>query len=557
MEVVALVLENTCINSFNVALIESPMLSIILRFLWVYVSIVFISISCSPAYRITQAIDEKPSYNGVYVIKDDVDLNGRTISFPDGCTIVFKGGTLRNGTIVGNNTKMKYRKHCLDRIDIKGTWLVPVIKSTIFTTNDFYNIRNLSNFQNESIHNDIIISKGEYHINTNDQRTAFLLKSNTRLQLDGTLIMDPQMNENFYNGYYAIYIYGAHDVVVEGKGTIIGDLGRSGISSEYGHGICVFASENVILSGVTIKDVQGDGVVVSKNNKNVKITNMAIERYHRNGISIIDGEDIQVRRITVRNGGGTEPFAAIDVEPNECDSIYNVSIKHLYIYDCGVGIAGYVPKNAIADNIYYDDVRMSGITRCCMNSANFSHLTINNVVVENCKDDVQIMRFIGDEHLSLNKVTVDARNNKAKYPFYIDSAETVFKDCSLNCPQLFSFHLANASFVDTRFSYDSFIWTATHLTNKNLSFVSCEFDGPLFIRPDNVSFKNCVFKSGSPLKPYIVCFEEPTGDTSLESSVIMENNTFQVKSNATIESALKNTVRNSSIGKVRLKQKKM
>lgn len=543
-------------NRFFVSLSKQVRFMIkIQRFLLIYIFPLLYFASCSSSFQITsKTVNAVSSYKGNYVVKNDVDLNGRTIRFPEGCTLVFKGGSLRNGTIVGNNTKLKYRDYCLDRIEIKGSWLVPVIKSSMFATNDFYNLRNLPNLQNESIHNDIIICKGEYHINANEQRAALLLRSNTRLRLEGTLIMDPQVNDKFYNGYYAIYIYGAKNVSVEGPGTIIGDLGRSGISSEYGHGVCVFASENVSVSGITIKDVQGDGVVVSKNNKNVFVNNMTIDHYYRNGISIIDGENIKVEKIMVRNGGGTLPFAAIDVEPNEGDSIYNVTIKHLYVANCGVGIAGYVPKNAIADNVYYEDVRLSGITKCCMNSSHFSHLTINKALVEDCNEDVQIMRFIGNEYLSLNKVKVNAHNSTAKYPFYVDCAESLFKDCFFDCAQLFSFHLSNARFVNTRFIYDSFIWTATHLSNKNLAFISCKFDGPLFIRPDNVSFMKCLFRSNNPSKPYLVRFEEPTGNTSLESSVVMEDITFQIESDIARESALNNTVRNSIIGKIQYKQ---
>ena len=515
-----------------------------------------INVSCSSVYQMTtELIDKQLLNNGIYVVKDDIDLDGKTIGFPEGCTLVLDSGSLHNGTIVGNNTMLKYSEHCLDMVDIKGTWIVPVIKSSMFVSQDFNSLRSLFNLQNDSIHNDIIIEAGEYHINANGQRAAFLLRSNSHLQLDGILIMDPQINDEFNNGYYAIYIYGAKNVVIDGSGKILGDLGRSGIRSEYGHGICVFASEKVSISGIEIADVQGDGVVVSKNNKNVILKNLTIDNYHRNGISIIDGENIQVEEIRIKNGGGTEPFAAIDIEPNEGDSIYNVSVKNLYIRNCGVGIAGFVPPNAVADKIHYDGINMSGITRCCMNSANFRNLIIDKVLIEDCSEDVQIMRFIGNENLVFNQVSVNTPNCKAKYPFYINSVETTFNECSFCCPQLFSFHLSNAHFENTHFDFDSFLWTAANLTNKNLSFISCEFDGPLFIRPDNVLFENCLFKNNKASKQYLVCFEEATGNSSEECSVVLKNNTFQLERNITKETAIKNSVRNSRITKARFEKR--
>ena len=519
-------------------------------------SVVLLMTACASSYQLTSStLSEKPSFIGKYVIKEDIDLKGKTIAFPEGCTLVFKGGSLRNGTLVGKHTELKYQDRCFDAVEIKGSWLVPVIKSSMFFSQDYNSLRNLVNFQNEEIHNDIIISKGNYHINSNKQRATIVLKSDVSLRLDGTLIIDPQENEKFYNGYYAIYIYGAKNVSIKGTGTIYGDLGKSRIQSTYGHGICVFGSEDISISGITIKDVQGDAVVVSLNNKNVKIKDLVIDHYYRNGISIVDGENIKVENIVVENGGGVEPYAAIDVEPNEGNHINNVTIKKMYIRNCGVGIAGYVPKNASSSNVSYEGVRMSGISICCMNSANFTNLSLKDVTVEDCKENVQIMRFIGDNLLAFTDVKIYASNSNAKYPFYINSTGISFKKCKFDCPQLFSFHLANARFENTQFSYDSFIWTAPHLTNKNLSFVKCEFNGPLFIRPNNVSFKDCLFKNDNPSKPFFVNFEEPTAGTAQESSVIMENNTFQFESSIQKESAIKCNVRNSSIGRVRYKQR--
>lgn len=42
-----------------------------------------------------------------YVIKDNIDLKGKKVKIGEGCTLVFQGGSLSNGTIVGNNTCVK------------------------------------------------------------------------------------------------------------------------------------------------------------------------------------------------------------------------------------------------------------------------------------------------------------------------------------------------------------------------------------------------------------------------------------------------------------------
>lgn len=42
--------------------------------------------------------------NTVYEIRYDFDLNGTEITIPEGCTLKFNGGSLCNGTLIGNNT---------------------------------------------------------------------------------------------------------------------------------------------------------------------------------------------------------------------------------------------------------------------------------------------------------------------------------------------------------------------------------------------------------------------------------------------------------------------
>lgn len=45
--------------------------------------------------------------NTIYEIRDVFDLNGKTVTIPENCILRFEGGTLKNGTIVGNNTVLE------------------------------------------------------------------------------------------------------------------------------------------------------------------------------------------------------------------------------------------------------------------------------------------------------------------------------------------------------------------------------------------------------------------------------------------------------------------
>lgn len=47
------------------------------------------------------------SNNTRFIINEDLNLDGKKIKIGEGCTLVFHGGSLSNGTIVGNNTRVK------------------------------------------------------------------------------------------------------------------------------------------------------------------------------------------------------------------------------------------------------------------------------------------------------------------------------------------------------------------------------------------------------------------------------------------------------------------
>jgi len=44
--------------------------------------------------------------NTVYEIRYDFDLNGETINIPENCVLLFNEGTISNGTVVLNNTRV-------------------------------------------------------------------------------------------------------------------------------------------------------------------------------------------------------------------------------------------------------------------------------------------------------------------------------------------------------------------------------------------------------------------------------------------------------------------
>ena len=71
--------------------------------------------------------------NTIYRIQYDYNLNGQTITLPANVTLQFEGGSLANGTIVGNNTMIDSVNVAFKKdLTIQGTWKNEVVYSRWF-----------------------------------------------------------------------------------------------------------------------------------------------------------------------------------------------------------------------------------------------------------------------------------------------------------------------------------------------------------------------------------------------------------------------------------------
>ena len=70
--------------------------------------------------------------NTIYIIRYNYNLRGTSLILPKNSYLYILGGSLTNGTIVGNNTKLIFRDKCaFSNIKFKGTW-----DSTLYTIYD-------------------------------------------------------------------------------------------------------------------------------------------------------------------------------------------------------------------------------------------------------------------------------------------------------------------------------------------------------------------------------------------------------------------------------------
>ena len=273
---------------------------------------------------------------GNLFIERDVDLKGAVCIIPKGTKLVFKRGIIRNGILVGNNTKITGKDKVFDKVTIQGSWIVPNISTDLFVDLGYLNaLRNVMALANANIQNNIIIKEGNYQVVVEkDSETCLTLCSNTNLIMNGTI----QINPNEYDSYNILELKG-ENIHVEGKGKIIGDKHtHKGDTGEWGMGIMMKNVVNASVSGLTIKDCWGDCIYIGKKSQNILIENCVLDNGRRQGISVTGGDGITIRDIKITNVSGTNPQYAIDVEPNAGNTCDNITIDNVEVIDCVGGI---------------------------------------------------------------------------------------------------------------------------------------------------------------------------------------------------------------------------
>lgn len=274
--------------------------------------------------------------NGQLLIEQDVDLKGCICQLPQDITLCTKGGKLRNGKIIGNNTRIKGKKTIFDKVTISGSWSAPMISTAFFADLDYENsLRDVVALATPEVHNKIIIEKGDYKVRAKKNGDVCVqLCSNTDFELNGTIQIAP----NGFKNYYILRATGKN-INISGKGTIVGDKpNHTRNEGEWGMGIDIRGAVNTSVNGLTIKDCWGDCIYVGGRSQNVLIENCKLDNGRRQGISVTKADGVTIRKCKITNVSGTNPQYAIDIEPNKRDSVDHILIDNVTVRDCEGGL---------------------------------------------------------------------------------------------------------------------------------------------------------------------------------------------------------------------------
>lgn len=274
-----------------------------------------------------------------------IDLHGATKCLPKNYTLIVKNGIIKNGTLIGNQTKLQCSGKIFDNVHIKGIWNIPHISTSMFADLSYENaLKDVLALAHPKVQNTIIIEKGDYQVAVRKNADACLIiPGNSSLIINGTVRLKP----NTYQRCDIIRAKG-NNIKISGSGSIVGDKHTHlGTDGEWGMGIRFHGAINSSVRELTIKDCWGDCIYVGGNSKNVLIENCMLDHGRRQGVSVTKADGVTIRNCRISNVSGTNPEYAIDLEPNANDTVKNILIENVEVVDCEGGFLATIGKRNV------------------------------------------------------------------------------------------------------------------------------------------------------------------------------------------------------------------
>lgn len=118
------------------------------------------------------------------------------------------------------------------------------------------------------------------------------------------------------------------NIIVRGYGAVLRMQKKDYMSPDYTQGqwrmvLGFFSCTNLKILGLELRESGGDGIYLGTDNtnrlpnRNVLIKDVVCDNNYRQGISVINAEDLTIENCSFDNTVGTSPESGIDLEPNE------------------------------------------------------------------------------------------------------------------------------------------------------------------------------------------------------------------------------------------------
>ena len=201
----------------------------------------------------------------------------------------------------------------------------------------------------------------DYEIDCSSDESGVQLKNNVTINFKGGRLLAKALASG---NYRIINIYHNENVKIINP-VIVGERNNHiGTTGEWGHGISITNSKNILIENPNIKDCWGDGIYIGNkfwdnvsdySTEGITITNAVIDNVRRNGISITSNKNVTVINPRITRTNGVMPQAGIDIEPEGADGkpivIDNINIINPYTADNdGAGILLFVTDAVLPEN---------------------------------------------------------------------------------------------------------------------------------------------------------------------------------------------------------------
>ncbi|MCL1671844.1 right-handed parallel beta-helix repeat-containing protein [Elizabethkingia ursingii] len=204
--------------------------------------------------------------------------------------------------------------------------------------------------------------------------------------------------QNIREWYDIIRIYNKENIKIFNAKIVGNRYTNKGKKGEWGAGIGIRNSKNILIQNCIIENTWGDGIFVGSEDggksSDIYLKNIQIDYSRRTGIAVTSGENIHLNNIFISNIHGTAPHVGLDLEPSwNKDQLNNIYIKNVKTFNCAnygftisldqLSVEAFKSKNV---NIYvdgYTDRSSNYSFGYFINSPNSKYDPVGNINLKN------------------------------------------------------------------------------------------------------------------------------------------------------------------------------
>lgn len=198
---------------------------------------------------------------------------------------------------------------------------------------------------------------------------------------------------------------------------------HKGKTGEWGIGLRLAGSKNVVVENVIAKDNWGDGFYVSDNAVNSRFCGVIGDNNRRFGLAIVSADGVVVKGSTFQRNNGYIG-GGIDIEPNGGETVQNYEITDSsFIFNQDSGLVSVVPQiykssakilnGKIANNLFHKNGKENGYTAGILISQVKQTQIHNNIVKDNVQNGILVVKS-SQSRIYGNQIK-DNGNRKEKY----------------------------------------------------------------------------------------------------------------------------------------------